>query len=150
MNLDLTEDYLMHKYAKLIIRFEDSLNVLKRIKELTGEPTTAILSNGNTDMLATVVQSNGLKDYLDKMVSVDDAARTVFRQKFAVEKEDVLLVTSLKWDAMAAKLFGLDKCQVDRLGLPYERNQADYTNCSLASGIELDGISRLNQIQVGK
>ena len=51
MNLDLTEDYLMHKYTKLI-RFEDSL---KRIKELTGEPTTAILSNGNTDMLATVV-----------------------------------------------------------------------------------------------
>ena len=160
MKLDLTaefEDYLMNKYSKLI-RFEDSLNVLKCIKKLTGA-STAILSNGNTDMLATVVESNGLTPYLDKIVSVDGArlykpapqAYDLLVKEFSVEKEDILFVTSWEWDAIAAKWFGFDVFSVDRLGLPDEEigEKPDYTHCSLTGVLELtehlDSISRVIQ-----
>ena len=59
----------MDQYAKLT-GFEDSLLVLKRIKEQG--IYTAILSNGSKEMLSTVVDSNGLKPYLDKVVTVED------------------------------------------------------------------------------
>ena len=55
MGLNLTEQYekrLMDQYAKLT-GFEDSLDVLKAIKEKG--ISTAILSNGSREMLATVV-----------------------------------------------------------------------------------------------
>eukprot|EP01036_Dinobryon_divergens_P026861 gene26861-35553_t len=160
MELDLTaefEHYLMDKYSKLI-RFEESLHVLKSIKELTGA-STAILSNGNTDMLNTVVESNGLKPYLDKVVSVDDArlykpapqAYDLLLKEFLVEKEDILFVTSWEWDSMAAKWFGFDVFWVDRLGLPDEEigEKPDYQHCSLTSVLEqtehLESISRVIQ-----
>ena len=67
MGLNLTPDYekqLMDQYAKLT-SFDDSLNVLKTIKEKG--INTAILSNGSREMLATVVESNGLNSKQSKM-----------------------------------------------------------------------------------
>ena len=72
MNLNLTPEYekqLMDQYAKLT-SFKESLIVLKTIKEKG--LSTAILSNGSREMLATVVDSNGLKPYLDQVVTVED------------------------------------------------------------------------------
>jgi 2-haloacid dehalogenase len=72
MGLNLSaeaEKRLMDQYAKLT-GFEDSLSVLQSIKQKN--ISTAILSNGSREMLAMVVESNGLKPYLDKVVTIED------------------------------------------------------------------------------
>ena len=128
MELNLTaehEDRLMSQYAKLT-GFDDSLNVLRTIK--AKGISTAILSNGSREMLATVVESNGLNPYLDKVVTVEDIrlfktapqAYELLLKAFPVKKEEILFVSSNAWDALAAKWFGFDVFWVNRLGHPFE------------------------------
>lgn len=119
------EDRLMNQYAKLT-SFEDSLSVLKAIKE--SGISTAILSNGSREMLATVVESNGLKPYLDKVVTIEDVrlfktapqAYELLLKAFPVKKEEILFVSSNAWDALAAKWYGFDVFWVNRLNHPFE------------------------------
>jgi len=128
MDLELSaanEKRLMDQYAKLT-GFADSLSVLKAIKEKG--IATAILSNGSREMLATVVESNGLKPYLDQVVTVEEVrlfktapqAYELLLQAFPVQKNEVLFVSSNAWDALAAKWFGYDVFWVNRLGHPFE------------------------------
>lgn len=128
MNLDLTpqnEQRLMDQYAKLT-SFEDSLAVVKTIKERG--ISTAILSNGSREMLAAVVEGNGLKPYLDKVITVEDVrlfktapqAYELLLKAFPVKREEVLFVSSNAWDALAAKWYGFDVFWVNRLGHPFE------------------------------
>ena len=99
LSLDLTlekEGLLMEQYAKLG-SFEDSLTVLSALKERG--ILTAILSNGNSDMLATVVEANGLRPYLDKIVTVEETrlfktapqAYAILLKEFALKKEEILI-----------------------------------------------------------
>lgn len=147
MNLNLTPEYekrLMDQYAKLT-GFEDSLTVLKTIKEKA--ISTAILSNGSKDMLATVVDSNGLKTYLDQVVTVEDIhlfktapqAYELLLKTFPVKKEEVLFVSSNAWDALAAKWFGFDVFWVNRLGHPFEEigEKPNYEGSSLSKVLEV-------------
>ena len=100
MSLNLTPEYekrLMDQYAKLT-SFEDSISVLKVIKEKG--LSTAILSNGSKEMFANVVESNGLKPYLDKVVTIEDVrlfktdprAYELLNKVFSVKKEEILFV----------------------------------------------------------
>ena len=115
----------MGQYAKLTA-FEDSLSVLKTIKELN--KSTAILSNGSKEMLATVVNSGGLAPYLDRLLTVEEVrlfktAPQVYElllKAFSVQKQDILFVSSNAWDALAAKWFGVDVFWVNRLAHPFE------------------------------
>ncbi|MBU3540441.1 haloacid dehalogenase type II [Polynucleobacter sp. UB-Tiil-W10] len=128
MGLEITAEYekrLMDQYAKLT-GFDDSLDVLKALK---GKGiSTAILSNGSREMLATVVESNGLSPYLDKVVTIEDVrlfktapqAYELLLKAFPVKKEEVLFVSSNAWDALAAKWYGFDVFWVNRLGHPFE------------------------------
>jgi len=128
MGLELTAEYekrLMDQYAKLT-GFDDSLDVLKALK---GKGiSTAILSNGSREMLATVVESNGLSPYLDKVVTIEDVrlfktapqAYELLLKAFPVKKEEVLFVSSNAWDALAAKWYGFDVFWVNRLEHPFE------------------------------
>jgi 2-haloacid dehalogenase len=147
MNLNLTPEYekrLMDQYAKLT-GFEDSLSVLKAIKEKA--ISTAILSNGSKDMLTTVVDSNGLKSYLDKVLTVEDIhlfktapqAYELLLKAFPVKKEEVLFVSSNAWDALAAKWFGFDVFWVNRLGHPFEEigERPNYEGRSLSKVLEV-------------
>jgi 2-haloacid dehalogenase len=147
MNLNLTPEYekrLMDQYAKLT-GFEDSLSVLKSIKEKA--ISTAILSNGSKDMLTTVVDSNGLKHYLDKVVTVEDIhlfktapqAYELLLKVFPIKKEEVLFVSSNAWDALAAKWFGFDVFWVNRLGHPFEEigERPNYEGNSLTKVLEV-------------
>jgi 2-haloacid dehalogenase len=147
MNLNLTSEYekqLMNQYAKLT-GFEDSLSVLKSIKEKA--ISTAILSNGSKDMLTTVVDSNGLKHYLDKVVTVEDIhlfktapqAYELLLKVFPIKKEEVLFVSSNAWDALAAKWFGFDVFWVNRLGHPFEEigERPNYEGNSLTKVLEV-------------
>ncbi len=147
MNLNLSSDYetrLMEQYAKLT-SFNDSLNVLKHIKEKG--VSTAILSNGSREMLDTVVESNGLKPYLDKVVTIEDIrlfktapqAYELLLKAFPVKKEEILFVSSNAWDALAAKWYGFDVFWVNRLGHPFEEigNRPDYEGNALSRVLEI-------------
>jgi 2-haloacid dehalogenase len=147
MNLNLTPQYekrLMDQYAKLT-GFEDSLSVLKTIK---GKGlSTAILSNGSREMLATVVDSNGLKPYLDQVVTIEDVrlfktdpqAYGLLLKAFPVKREEVLFVSSNAWDALAAKWYGFDVFWVNRLGHPFEEigEIPNYEGSSLSKVLEV-------------
>jgi len=146
MNLDLSsahEKRLMDQYAKLT-GFPDSLSVLKTIKEKG--IATGILSNGSREMLATVVQSNGLASYLDKVVTIEEVrlfktapqAYELLLKAFPVQKQEVLFVSSNAWDALAAKWFGFDVFWVNRLGHPFEEigEQPTYEGKSLTEVLE--------------
>jgi 2-haloacid dehalogenase len=147
MNLNLSPDYekrLMDQYAKLT-GFEDSLHVLQLIKNKG--IATAILSNGSREMLATVVESNGLTAYLDQVVTVEDVrlfktapqSYELLLKAFPVKKEEVLFVSSNAWDALAAKWFGFDVFWVNRLGHPFEEigEKPDYEGGSLSKVLEV-------------
>jgi 2-haloacid dehalogenase len=147
MDLNLTsenEKRLMDQYAKLT-SFEDSLKVLKTIKEKG--IFTAILSNGSREMLGTVVQSNHLKPYLDKVVTVEDVrlfktdphAYELLLEAFPVKKEEILFVSSNAWDALAAKWYGFDVFWVNRLGHPFEEigEKPNYEGDSLSRVLEV-------------
>ena len=147
MGLNLTPEYerrLMDQYAKLT-GFEDSLIVVKTIKEKG--ISTAILSNGSREMLATVVQANGLKPYLDKVVTVEDVrlfktapqAYELLLKAFPVRKEEILFVSSNAWDALAAKWYGFDVFWVNRLGHPFEEigEKPNYEGTSLSKVLEV-------------
>ncbi len=147
MSLDLSassEQRLMDQYAKLT-SFEDSLAVLQEIKKRG--MATAILSNGSREMLATVVQSNGLVAYLDQVVTVEDVrlfktapqAYELLLKAFPVKKEEVLFVSSNAWDALAAKWYGYDVFWVNRLGHPFEEigEQPNYVGNSLSKVLEI-------------
>jgi len=146
MDLELSsvnEKRLMDQYAKLT-GFPDSLNVLKTIKERG--IATGILSNGSREMLATVVQSNGLEPYLDKVVTIEEVrlfktapqAYDLLLKAFPVQKHEVLFVSSNAWDALAAKWFGFDVFWVNRLGHPFEEigEKPTYEGKSLTEVLE--------------
>jgi 2-haloacid dehalogenase len=147
MGFNLTPDNekrLMDQYAKLTA-FEDSLTVVKTIKEKG--ISTAILSNGSREMLATVVEANGLRPYLDKVVTVEDVrlfktapqAYELLLKVFPVRKEEILFVSSNAWDALAAKWYGFDVFWVNRLGHPFEEigEKPNYEGTSLGKVLEV-------------
>ena len=147
MGLNLSgenEKQLMDQYAKLS-SFEDSLNVLREIKNRG--ISTAILSNGSREMLATVVESNGLKSYLDQVVTIEDVrlfktapqAYELLLKAFPVKKNEVLFVSSNAWDALAAKWYGYDVFWVNRLGHPFEEigEQPNYAGNSLSKVLDV-------------
>jgi 2-haloacid dehalogenase len=147
MGLNLTPQYekqLMDQYSKLT-GFEDSLSVLKTIKEKG--LSTAILSNGSKEMLSTVVDSNGLKPYLDKVVTVEDVrlfktapqAYELLLKAFPVTKAEILFISSNAWDALAAKWYGFDVFWVNRLGHPFEEigEKPNYEGASLTQVLDV-------------
>lgn len=116
---------LMQQYAHLN-PFPENLSVLQKIKGMG--LTTAILSNGSKDMLASAVKSAGMKDVLDHVISVDPIrlfktspeSYGLVQQTIMVNKEEVLFVSSNAWDALGATWFGFTTHWVNRQGLPFE------------------------------
>lgn len=90
---------------------------------------TAILSNGSPKMLDGAVQSAGIADVLDAVLSVEDVG--IFKpapevydlvtQCFGCAREEVLFVSSNGWDAACATGFGFETIWVNRAGEPMER-----------------------------
>ncbi|GAA5079278.1 haloacid dehalogenase type II [Roseibacterium beibuensis] len=90
---------------------------------------TAILSNGSPDMLAGAVDSAGVGDLLDAVLSVEDVG--IFKpdarvydlvgERFSCAREEVLFVSSNGWDAAAAAAYGFVTLWVNRAGEPVDR-----------------------------
>jgi 2-haloacid dehalogenase len=118
-------DQLMQQYAHLTA-FPENLTVLEEIKAMG--LTTAILSNGSTDMLLSAVNTAGMGDVLDHIISVDAVrlfktspeSYALVQQTIPVQQEEVLFVSSNAWDALGATWFGFTTHWVNRQGLPFE------------------------------
>jgi 2-haloacid dehalogenase len=118
-------DQLMQQYAHLTA-FPENLTVLEEIKAMG--LTTAILSNGSMDMLLSAVNSAGMGDVLDHIISVDAVrlfktspeSYALVQQTIPVQQEEVLFVSSNAWDALGATWFGFATHWVNRQGLPFE------------------------------
>ena len=128
LKLDRTSrqvEKLLQQYAHLT-PFKENLAVLKKIKSMG--LTTAILSNGSMDMLTSAVKSAGMQDVLDHIISVDPIrlfktspeSYGIVQQTIAVNKDEVLFVSSNSWDALGATWFGFTTHWVNRQGLPFE------------------------------
>ena len=107
--------------------FPEVPSMLKALKD--GGMQTAILSNGSPDMLKGAVESAGIADLLDDVLSVQDVG--VFKphkfvydmvgDRFACEKSEVLFVSSNGWDAANASGYGFYTAWVNRAGEPMDR-----------------------------
>ncbi len=90
---------------------------------------TAILSNGSPAMLDGAVQSAGLAEVLDDVLSVESVG--IFKpdarvydlvgQRFGCAREEVLFVSSNGWDAAGASGYGFVTAWVNRAGEPVDR-----------------------------
>ncbi|MCD6072194.1 MAG: haloacid dehalogenase, type [Microvirga sp.] len=89
---------------------------------------TGILSNGDPGMLKAAVDSANLAGDLDLVLSVD--AVQVFKtsprsydlvlQTLSITADEVVFVSSNRWDIAGAAAFGFTPIWVNRLGLPNE------------------------------
>ena len=101
--------------------------MLRRLKD--AGLSTAILSNGSPDMLAGAVQSAGIGDVLDDVLSVETVgvykpnARVydMVGARFGTSPEQVLFVSSNGWDAACAAGNGFRTVWVNRAGDPMDR-----------------------------
>jgi 2-haloacid dehalogenase len=83
----------------------------------------AILSNGSTDMLNTLVRNSGLDRVLDATISIDPRkifkpapeAYTLIESVLGVAAAEVLFVSSNPWDACGAKAAGLNVAWIERV-----------------------------------
>ncbi len=147
LKLELTtenEDTLMGQYAHLTA-FPENLAVLEVLK--AKGLATAILSNGNPDMLDSAVTSAGMKSLLDHVISVDEikqfktspSSYALVTQYFPVQNEDILFVSSNAWDALGATWHGFQTLWVNRQGLPHETlgPKPSFTGANLSSVLDV-------------
>ena len=119
-------DRLLQLYSELTAYAEvpEMLASLKR-----AGLTTAILSNGSPEMLSGAVESAGIGESLDAVLSVEQVGtfkphRTVYELvecQFGCARRNVLFVSSNCWDACAAAGFGFVSAWVNRRGEPMDR-----------------------------
>ena len=116
---------LMAQYRHLT-PFAENTAVLQRLKEVG--LATAILSNANREMLDVAVAAAGYGPLLDDVLSVESvrhfkttpASYQLVLERFAVDPQAVLFVSSNGWDVMGATWFGFRTLWVNRAGLPPE------------------------------
>jgi 2-haloacid dehalogenase len=119
------EDALMAQYAELTA-FPENLGVLQSLRQRG--VSTAILSNGSPEMLASAVRSAGMSEVLDAVLSVDSVRQfkttptsyQIVTDHFGFAPAEVLFVSSNAWDALGATWFGFTTLWVNRQGLPPE------------------------------
>ena len=90
---------------------------------------TGILSNGSKEMLNSAVVSANLKNYLDKIISIDcieiykpdPKVYEMVLDQFNCKKEEVLFISSNGWDIAGASKFGFTTLWVNRNLIPKDR-----------------------------
>jgi 2-haloacid dehalogenase len=109
---------IMDKYLHLDL-YPDAMAALTAMKHRK----LAILSNGSTGMLTTLVRNSGLDRVLDATISID--AKRIFKPspdayslieaRLGTKPAEVLFVSSNPWDACGAKAFGLNVAWIERV-----------------------------------
>jgi 2-haloacid dehalogenase len=109
---------IMDKYLHLDL-YPDATSALAAMRNRK----LAILSNGSSDMLDTLVRNSGLNRLLDATISVDTRkmfkpapdAYSLIEAVLGVPPAEVLFVSSNPWDACGAKAFGLNVAWIERV-----------------------------------
>jgi 2-haloacid dehalogenase len=128
--LGITEAGLRERLMGLYRRlgtFPEVPETLRRLKERGF--TTAILSNGTPDMLASAVDHAGIGPLLDAVLSVEEAGvykpdPRVYRlavERLGVPAGAIAFQSSNSWDAHAASAFGMRVVWCNRYGQRRER-----------------------------
>jgi 2-haloacid dehalogenase len=89
---------------------------------------TAILSNGSPAMLENAVRAAGIQDLFDAILSVDSlrfykprpAVYGLVAKRFGTAAQEVVFVSSNRWDVAGAKAFGFKTVWVNRTSKPDE------------------------------
>ena len=108
--------------------YDEVPDVLRGLKKAGA--TTAILSNGDPDMLDAAIKSAGIANLLDAAVSVKDAGTfkpdfkvyELVTSRFGCAAGAVSFQSSNRWDAAAAKAFGFQAVWINRMNMPSEYN----------------------------
>ena len=90
---------------------------------------TGILSNGSKQMLNSAVVSANLKNYLDKIISIDGIeiykpdpkVYQMVLDQFNCKIEEVLFISSNGWDIAGASKFGFTTLWINRNLIPKDR-----------------------------
>jgi 2-haloacid dehalogenase len=109
---------IMDKYVHLDL-YPDAVEALDALKGYK----LAILSNGSSDMLNSLVANTGLDRILNATISVDSKkifkpapdAYTLIESNLGVAPANVLFVSSNPFDACGAKAFGLRVAWIERV-----------------------------------
>jgi 2-haloacid dehalogenase len=109
---------IMDKYVHLDL-YPDAVKALAAMKDRK----LAILSNGSSDMLNSLVCNTGLDRILNATISIDSKrifkpapeAYTLIESNLGVAPADVLFVSSNPFDACGAKAFGLRVAWIERV-----------------------------------
>jgi 2-haloacid dehalogenase len=116
---------LLEAYLRLDA-FADAADALARLKRQGVR--LAILSNGIPRMLEAAVEASGLGNLLDALFSVDAVRLYKPRPEvyalatngLGLAAQDIVFVSSNRWDIMGATAFGLRSVWVNRGNLPDE------------------------------
>ena len=116
---------LLEAYLKLDA-FPDACAALTGLK--THGVRLAILSNGTPRMLAAAVEAAEFAGFLDAVLSVDvlrfykprPEVYALATSALAAKPEEVVFVSSNRWDVMGAAAFGLRPLWVNRAKMPEE------------------------------
>jgi 2-haloacid dehalogenase len=103
---------LLDKYLDLD-PFPDAKEALDALRRRGGYKL-AILSNGSTNMLASLAKNSGLDTFLDATISVDGAGKfkphpdcyALVEKTLGLKKDEVMFVSSNGFDVAGAKHFG--------------------------------------------
>ncbi len=138
-------DYALAKFPQVDVALRPALLATYRVLDSYPEAVplmdrlraqgckTAILSNGAPGMLASACNAAGLTAKLDRILSIESAgmfktAPETYRlvlDAFGCGREDVLLVSSNRWDVAGATAFGFRCAWVNRAGNPDEYRGLD-------------------------
>ena len=116
---------LLSAYERLDA-YPDAAPTLRKLKEKGAQ--TAILSNGTPDMLDSAVQSAGLGELIERVLSVDAVRRfktgpetyALVDQAFDVPRTAISFQSSNRWDIAGAQKFGFRTVWINRAGHPDE------------------------------
>ena len=128
LGLDLTaarEEQLMNQYRHLTA-FPENREVLQALE--SRGIVTGILSNGDPAMLEAAIESAGLGELLDYVISIDSirkykthpAAYALGEQATGFKAPEIGFVSCNSWDALAATWYGYCTLWVNRYKLPFE------------------------------
>ncbi len=123
-------DDLMDLYRRLDA-FEEVPEVLNKLK--AAGIKTAILSNGSPSMLADAVQSAGLAETIDLLLSVEEVGvykpdSRVYQlavDRLGVPPSAISFQSSNAWDAAGAAAYGFAVIWINRYGQPPENLPGD-------------------------
>ncbi|MGL4739247.1 MAG: haloacid dehalogenase type II [Sarcina sp.] len=119
-NLDESlEIELMNLYNELSA-YDEVQTILKELKDRGFR--TVILSNGSYDMLLKAVDSAGLTNLIDNVVSVADIEKfkprsnvyQMINYKMSVENNEVVFFSSNGWDIAGATKYGFNTIWINR------------------------------------